>query len=631
MTEPTAYNWGSTKTADADFFRLSGIDSSLYTVGYAYQEKPAQQDHNTLFRNNYLWQQYLKNRIESQKPQMLYSSGTATWNGSTGALVLSANLDLIFRTYDAVTPNYGEFINRIASGTITLADGECLVVFRDNEGSAGSPSVLSAVAYASLAAGNYAIVASTSLTATNYENETIVFRRRGTNLECVLNGLIYPTGSTISFGQSAVSASTFSGTLAATNGGTGQSTVTTGDLLYGSATNTWSKLAGVATGNVLISGGVGTAPSWGKVGLTTHVSGTLPVANGGTGTTTSTGTGNLVLSASPTFTGTVVIPGCTMSGTWSGAPTMSGNIVFSGSPTFSGDVNFDSGTFYVDAASGRTYFGSTTNTAIGSNSYKRQLVSSSNYFDAKICNDSGPNGVLDVIYHNSGSPTPNDIPYSFGVLGNDDAGNRTTYYQFEVQIDDETNGTEDSSAFISLYKAGTLTSALDIRYDSLKSFSVYPRTGNTYDLGTSLLDWNDIYSVNALTVTSDKRLKEDIKKVSLGLDFICDLEPVSFKWKNSLKKIFYEKEIKKRNGKKEKVKRFKFEQKNKSEKRNHFGFIAQDVEKILKKHNQDFGLVCHDTENDKYLMRTDELIPVLVKSIQQLAEKISNLENQLKH
>lgn len=73
------------------------------------------------------------------------------------------------------------------------------------------------------------------------------------------------------------------GTLLATNGGTGTNTVTTGDLLYGSAANTWSKLADVATGNALVSGGVGVAPSWGKIGLTTHVSGTLGVTNGGTG------------------------------------------------------------------------------------------------------------------------------------------------------------------------------------------------------------------------------------------------------------------------------------------------------------------------------------------------------------
>lgn len=36
--------------------------------------------------------------------------------------------------------------------------------------------------------------------------------------------------------------------------------------------------------------------------------GTLPVANGGTGVTTSTGTGNVVLSATPTFTGTPLAP-----------------------------------------------------------------------------------------------------------------------------------------------------------------------------------------------------------------------------------------------------------------------------------------------------------------------------------
>jgi len=92
-------------------------------------------------------------------------------------------------------------------------------------------------------------------------------------------------GTDTSWDEIDISTSDITGTLAATNGGTGQSTVTTGDLLYGSATNTWAKLADVVTGNALISGGVGIAPLYGKIGLTTHVSGTLPVANGGTGNT----------------------------------------------------------------------------------------------------------------------------------------------------------------------------------------------------------------------------------------------------------------------------------------------------------------------------------------------------------
>ena len=83
-----------------------------------------------------------------------------------------------------------------------------------------------------------------------------------------------------------VTTGTWSATaIAADKGGTGQTSYAVGDILYASTTSALSKLAAVATGNVLISGGLATAPSWGKVGLTTHVSGTLPIANGGTGQT----------------------------------------------------------------------------------------------------------------------------------------------------------------------------------------------------------------------------------------------------------------------------------------------------------------------------------------------------------
>jgi hypothetical protein len=73
--------------------------------------------------------------------------------------------------------------------------------------------------------------------------------------------------------------------IAANRGGTGQTSYAIGDILYASSSSALTKLAGVATGNTLISGGVATAPSWGKVGLTTHITGTLAIANGGTGAT----------------------------------------------------------------------------------------------------------------------------------------------------------------------------------------------------------------------------------------------------------------------------------------------------------------------------------------------------------
>lgn len=96
-------------------------------------------------------------------------------------------------------------------------------------------------------------------------------------------------------------------TLLATSGGTGQSSYAVGDLLYASTSTALSKLADVATGNALISGGVDVAPSYGKIGLTTHVSGTLPVANGGTGLTSGTSGGVLYYSATGTLASSAVL------------------------------------------------------------------------------------------------------------------------------------------------------------------------------------------------------------------------------------------------------------------------------------------------------------------------------------
>jgi hypothetical protein len=125
---------------------------------------------------------------------------------------------------------------------------------------------------------------------------------------------------------------TLAGTLAAKNGGTGFASYAIGDLLYANTTTTLAKLADVATGNALISGGVGVAPSWGKIGLTTHVSGVLPIANGGTnGTATPTtngvsyGTGTAYAFTAAGTTGQVLTATTGGAPTWA-APATSGTV-----------------------------------------------------------------------------------------------------------------------------------------------------------------------------------------------------------------------------------------------------------------------------------------------------------------
>lgn len=114
------------------------------------------------------------------------------------------------------------------------------------------------------------------------------------------------------------------GTLPVANGGTNITSYAVGDLLYASGATTLSKLADVATGNALISGGVTTAPSWGKIGLTTHVAGTLPIANGGTNSATALSGSSIMVS-----NGTAVIQGSAGTST----TVLHGNA--SGTPTYS--------------------------------------------------------------------------------------------------------------------------------------------------------------------------------------------------------------------------------------------------------------------------------------------------------
>jgi len=132
--------------------------------------------------------------------------------------------------------------------------------------------------------------------------------------------LVYVDGTNVVSQITQLPTLTLATALAATSGGTGQSSYAVGDLLYASTTTALSKLADVATGNALLSGGVGVAPAWGQVGLTTHVTGTLPVANGGTGATSLTAN-NVILGNGTSAPQTV-------------APSTTGNVLTSNGTTW---------------------------------------------------------------------------------------------------------------------------------------------------------------------------------------------------------------------------------------------------------------------------------------------------------
>jgi hypothetical protein len=138
-------------------------------------------------------------------------------------------------------------------------------------------------------AGTFTTAGAFALTLTTTAATNVTLPTTGT----LVNTAVTTLSSLVSVGT--ITTGTWSATAVAANkGGTGQTVYAVGDLLYASTTTALSKLADVATGNVLISGGVSTAPSWGKVALASAVSGTLPVANGGTNLTTASNNQTIV-------------------------------------------------------------------------------------------------------------------------------------------------------------------------------------------------------------------------------------------------------------------------------------------------------------------------------------------------
>jgi hypothetical protein len=182
---------------------------------------------------------------------------------------------------------------------VTLVSGEkALVAWNGSD----FVKISTTASVSSFSAGSTGLTPSSSTTGAITLAGTLGTANGGTNLTSFTSGgaMYASSGSVLT-----------TGTLPNTAGGTGQSSAFTQyGITYASTTTALATTAAGTTTTVL-HGNASGAPTFGAVSLTADVSGTLPIANGGTGSSTLAGANIALTNTAQTFTATQTFNGTT--------------------------------------------------------------------------------------------------------------------------------------------------------------------------------------------------------------------------------------------------------------------------------------------------------------------------------
>ncbi|MGZ6398657.1 MAG: tail fiber domain-containing protein [Bdellovibrio sp.] len=120
--------------------------------------------------------------------------------------------------------------------------------------------------------------------------------------------------------------------------------------------------------------------------------------------------------------------------------------------------------------------------------------------------------------------------------------------------------------------------------------------------GSCVHIWVD-YTDFSISCPSDERVKTSIQSVlnTEGIDLVEKLKPVSYKWKKS-----------------------------DADKGIHYGFLAQEVQKILPAVVKNTGLISNDTPDGMLRIDYEQFIPILTKAIQDLKKESNELHGTCK-
>jgi hypothetical protein len=116
---------------------------------------------------------------------------------------------------------------------------------------------------------------------------------------------------------------------------------------------------------------------------------------------------------------------------------------------------------------------------------------------------------------------------------------------------------------------------------------------------------------DSIVTTSDSRDKTDIETLNIGTDFINQLKPRKYKW--------------------DRREWYGNENRDHSKKENKWsvGFIAQEFDEVQTNNNVEYLDLVYKSNPNKLEIKQGALIPILVKSVQELHEQMKELNNKV--
>ena len=246
------------------------------------------------------------------------------------------------------------------------------------------------------------------------------------------------------------------------------------------------------------------------------------------------------------------------------------------------------------------------NTAVGLAALNQNTSGYSNTavgYVALYTNSSGINTGIGAYSLYSNSTGSINTAVGYGSLHANTTGQYNTAVGHDAGRYTNAGGNNNTTSYSIYIGPDTRSSASGNSNEIVIGSSARGQGSNSIMLGNSSVTNLACYDTS-ISSPSDERDKKEVEALEIGLDFLKKIEPVVFTWNM-------------RDGGKKDIK--------------DIGFIAQQVYPIqaLESQGENLDVVNYNPIEDRYYMQSANLIPVLVKAIQEQQSQIEDLKKQI--